>query len=237
MAKPTLYSVLVFSLLNVSFMTGGEPAFYPALQTYCEALPQDFSAISDERKEALREIGDFVIAQLEAGQPANLTYICTHNSRRSQFGQAWAKVAATYYGLTDKQIQTFSGGTEATAFNARSVAALRRAGLSVASDHDPANRRYTINMGASRSLPVMFSKKYTHEANPQKNFCAVMVCSQADEACPLVHGASARVSLPYEDPKNADGKPNETQAYDKTCRLIALETFYVFDYVKRKLNE
>lgn len=145
-------------------------------------------------------------------------------------------MAAEHYGF-GSQVATFSGGTEATAFNARAVAALRRAGLAIESGGNPENPDYTVSYGQSLALPAMFSKKYGHAPNPETDCCAVMVCSQADEACPLVRGASARVSLPYQDPKNSDGKPGEAHAYDQTCRLIAGEAFYVFDYVQRKMNQ
>ncbi len=220
-----------------SFMTETPTKLRPDLQKYCETLPQEFSQITEERKADLHEIGDFVVKKLKANEPVNLTYICTHNSRRSQFGQVWAKVAAAYYGLNDKQIQTFSGGTEATAFNARAVAALQRICFAIETDKDPKNPNYTVKFSEANAPLKTFSKVYKDQANPQKNFCAVMVCSQADEACPIVYGAEARVSLPYEDPKNSDGRPNETQAYNETCRLIAREAFYVFDYAHKQLAE
>jgi len=212
----------------------------PDLQKYCETLPKEFSQISAERKEMLREIGDFVVKKRKAGEPVNLIYICTHNSRRSQFGQVWAKVAAAYYSLDDKQVQTFSGGTEATAFNARAVAALERIGIAVETDTsetdiNPKNLNYIVKFSDTHTPLRMFSKIYKNIANPQKKFCAVMVCGQADEACPIVYGAEERVSLPYEDPKNSDGKLNEVQAYDETCRLIAREAFYIFEYAQKQL--
>ena len=54
-------------------------------------------------------------------KPLNLIFICTHNSRRSHMGQLWAQVAAFYYGI--EHVYCYSGGTEATAFNPRSVKA------------------------------------------------------------------------------------------------------------------
>ncbi len=230
-------SAFLFTIAQFGSMTTTPTRLRPDLQKYCETLPSEFARISDERKESLREIGDFVVKKLKANEPVNLTYICTHNSRRSQFGQVWAKVAAAYYGLNAKQVQTFSGGTEATAFNARAVAALKRIGFTVDTDSDPKNPNYVVKFSESDSPLKMFSKVYKDGFNPQKAFCAVMVCSQADEACPIVYGAEARVSLPCEDPKNSDGKPNEAKAYDETCRLIAREAFYVFDYVKKQLSE
>ena len=214
MAKPILLLVLACGLFNSSFMTDTKPVFYPVLQTYCETLPGDFSKIPEERKETLREIGGFVVAQLNAKQPVNLTYICTHNSRRSQFGQVWAKVAAVYYGFGNR-VFTFSGGTEATAFNVRAVAALQRAGFVTDDDRNPKNPNHTVRFSESQSLPVMFSKRYSDEANPKSEFCAVMVCSQADEACPLVYGASARVRCPTKIRKMPTASPTKPKPMTK----------------------
>ena len=44
----------------------------------------------------------------------------------------WARVAAYRAGFTE--VETYSGGTEITAFNPRAVAALRRAGFRVEGD-------------------------------------------------------------------------------------------------------
>jgi hypothetical protein len=54
-----------------------------------------------------------------------------------------------------------------------------------------------------------------------------MTCTEADGACPLVHGAALRVSLPYDDPKAADGTREETARYDERARQIALEMTYL----------
>ena len=57
-------------------------------------------------------------------------------------------------------------------------------------------------------------------------FAAVMTCSHADKACPLVYGASARFSTPYVDPKVSDGTPEERDTYDERCAQIAREMLY-----------
>ena len=43
--------------------------------------------------------------------------------------QIWAQTAAYYYGLNN--VHTFSGGTQATACNCRTVAAMRRVGFAI----------------------------------------------------------------------------------------------------------
>src|SRR5690606_36339836 len=94
------------------------------------------------------------------------------------------------------------------------------------------NPVYKVSYGAGTEPLKAFSKKYDDASNPQSNFCAIMTCSQADEACPVVKGASARVAVPYDDPKAFDGTPQETTKYDDRCKQIATETFYVFSKVK-----
>ncbi len=207
----------------------------PDLDKYCKALPK--AEISKERKKTLEELGDFVVTKLKAGKVAKLNFICTHNSRRSQFGQAWAMAAAHYKGLDVKMIETYSGGTEATAFNPRAVAALQRAGFDITSDGQENNPRYTLKFAPEAKTLTMFSKKYSDEFNPKDGFCAIMVCSQADEGCPVVFGSEKRISHSYTDPKKDDEKPTETASYDATCKLIAQEMMYAFEYAAKKLKK
>jgi hypothetical protein len=58
-----------------------------------------------------------------------------------------------------------------------------------------------------------------------------MVCTQADEGCPVVLGAEARFSLPYQDPKAYDGTAQQAEQYDARCRQIAREMFFVMSVV------
>ena len=101
--------------------------FNPELMKYCKKLENDFSNINPERKESLKNISGYIIDKINNQQSANLIFICTHNSRRSHFGQIWAHTAAFYYSI--KNIHTFSGGTEATAFNINAINALKRVGF------------------------------------------------------------------------------------------------------------
>lgn len=209
------------------------PEFNPELTEYCTTLSQEFNLIPEDRLQSLEEMGDYIVEKQEQAKPAQLLFICTHNSRRSQLGQIWALAAARFYGI--KNISTFSGGTGATAFNPRAVSTLKRAGFKLTGESsDQGNPRYELLSGTFRS-DVMFSKKYSDPENPSENFCALMVCSQADQACPVVPGASDRISLPYEDPKEFDGTDQENSAYDKRCRQIGREMFYLMNYVSSRI--
>ncbi len=202
--------------------------FYPELSDYIESVLPGMEVLSAGRREHLSEIAGFVRQQIEAGQPAKLTFICTHNSRRSHFGQIWAATAATYFEL--EKVETYSGGTEATAFNPRAVAAIRRAGFRVENPGGD-NPRYFVRMGEAVPPLVCFSKTYDDPFNPREDFAAIMTCSEADMNCPFVPGAALRVPVAYDDPKEADNTPEEVSRYDERCRQIATEMFYLFSLV------
>nr|MBX2815413.1 protein-tyrosine-phosphatase [Saprospiraceae bacterium] len=85
---------------------------------------------------------------------------------------------------------------------------------------------------ADENEMLLFSKRFAAEFNPQNNFIAVMVCGEADRACPIVPGAFARVSLPYEDPKAADNTPAEGRSYDDKVREIGREILFMVKCLK-----
>jgi len=206
--------------------------FDEKLVSYQESLPDEFDQIPEKRKNNLRETGEYILNAYTQSKEARLLFICTHNSRRSQFGQLWAQTAAYYYELTG--IKTYSGGTEVTAFNHRVVDVLKRTGFTIILNSENENNpKYAVKPGNHFPGFIMYSKKYDNEINPENNFCAVMVCSDADEACPVVTGAVKRISLPYNDPKEFDGTSLETKKYDDCCREIAREMFFAMDYVKK----
>lgn len=204
--------------------------FYPQLMQYLAEATSRFDMIPSDRKVELAKVADYIRDRLSKSQPAELTFICTHNSRRSHLSQIWAQVAAEFYGL--KGVATYSGGTEATAFNPRAVAAMQRCGLKIVAD-DPAasNPRYSVFASDSATPQVCFSKAYGDAPNPSMGYCAVMTCSQADDACPLVMGCDLRMPIRYEDPKVADDTEQESQRYDERCAQICGEMLYMMSLV------
>lgn len=197
------------------------------LRTYCKDRIAEFDKISKERKVILDEIRSYFVQSIVLKDKCQLLFVCTHNSRRSQFAQVWAKVASEYYGVKQELLHTYSGGTEVTACNERTIKALSRVGFSVVSDGSETNPRYTLTTLNNAQLPL-FSKKYNSESNPKEGFAAVMVCSQADETCPFIVGCEKRISLGYVDPKRADGTAEESATYDETSKEIAREMLYIF---------
>jgi len=208
------------SLLLMFTLTGNPiAAFAPTADLLPVTLPE-------ERLTELQELAAAI-----AGGETSLVFICTHNSRRSHMAQLWAQAAAFHLGLND--VNTYSGGTEVTAFNARAVAALERAGWTAAVEGtEGRNPVHTLRAEGVPAQPC-WSKRYDDAANPTSGFVAVMTCSEADGACPVVFGASARFALPYIDPKVSDGTPEESATYDARSAQIAAEMLYVMQTAAR----
>lgn len=185
-----------------------------------------FDAIPESKKSILQELTAFLKNKLYKEEIAEIVFVCTHNSRRSQMSQIWAHAAAVYYGITG--VKCYSGGTEETAFNPRSVKVLQKSGFIIKQISRVENSLYHIYLSEGSEPILGFSKEFAHIGNPQSKFCAIMTCTDADEACPFVPGAEKRISLPYEDPKRTDGTSFEEQAYHNSSLEIAREMFFVF---------
>ena len=184
----------------------------------------DNSTISDQRKELLKPLKEYLSSKIKQKSVVNLNFICTHNSRRSQLSEVWAKIIGDFYGLN---INTFSGGIEITACNERTINSLSRLGFKI-KNLGGENPHYEIKYADNKTPITLFSKLYDDPANPKTGFAAVMSCSHADENCPFIPGAEKRISLPYEDPKAYDNTADEAKIYDERSIQIATEMKYVF---------
>lgn len=203
----------------------------PTLQTTTNRLIKNFDAISNERKELLKQLTMFVEKRVQTGKTVHLNFICTHNSRRSHLSQLWAQAAAHYYNVPD--VQSYSGGTEATAFNPRAVKAMQQAGFDISAIKDGENPVYKVRFADGAKSVTAFSKKFDDPFNHNKDFAAVMTCSHADENCPLVFGATGRIALTYDDPKEFDGTAQEAAKYQERVEQIGTEILYAFSQVKK----
>lgn len=198
----------------------------PPILTYIKRAITEFDSIPIERKQILSKIAEYIKSKKE--QPTNLIYICTHNSRRSHYGQIWGAVAAHYY--HHPEIKTYSGGTEATSFNANAILALQKIGFEFNTHQTDVNPIYEVKFGENLSTSC-FSKRYDDKANPSSNFAAIMTCSDADENCPFIVGADVRIATTYDDPKAFDNTPFQDEKYTERCLQIAIETLYAFSLI------
>lgn len=198
---------------------------FDSIKKYGQSLVNEFDLIPSERKILLEKISNYISSKKKGNKNVNLVFICTHNSRRSHFGQVWAKVAADYYQI--ENVNTFSGGTEATAFNQNAIDAFKRVGFRIEKATEDKNPIYHV-FHSDDHFSICFSKVYDHPQNPQKEFAAIMTCSDAEENCPFIPGVELQIATTYDDPKAFDNTSLQNEKYDERCRQIARECFYVF---------
>ena len=163
-----------------------------------------------------------------------VNFICTHNSRRSHFSEILFRTAALHYELN--HVQTFSGGTEGTALYPVVAQSCKRFGFEIIEMQACEQRAWKIfhpTLETESTTPLLFSKVYSHELNPQEGYHAIMVCDSANEACPVVFGAKERHSLMFVDPKRSDGTEQQSKVYDETLVHIASE----LGYIARRVSE
>jgi protein-tyrosine-phosphatase len=205
---------------------------YPEIQFLCAELSQKFDMIPKDRKKILLALASTISETKDKYGFCQLVAICTHNSRRSQAAQLWLKVAASYYNITE--VYTYSGGTEATAFNFRMITAMERLGFLIETLNHFPNPKYHVSISEDDYLmDIFYSKKYDESYNPQSAFIALVLCGEAEASCPVVKGALERHYVPFDDPSHSDGLEGEYKAYADSLIQIGREILYCFSKVKR----
>lgn len=248
--KKTLFAIIAIAMNHLPLKSQS----FDVLDTYWTKVEANLSAVPADRQDELKSLAQYIAKSIKADGTADVIFICTHNSRRSHFGQIWAAAAAHHLGISG--VRTYSAGTEATAFNPRAIAAVERAGMIAEHIPDPIllqrldtsnkqlqfvnavdlnNKVMMITAGKGAAPIFCFSKTLDHPVNPTADFAAVMTCSSADAACPTVRGANFRVAIPYVDPKVSDGTAEEAATYDARCFQIATEMLWVMKAVQKQL--
>lgn len=222
-------------------MPASRAKLFAKLRSHADYLTTTFDMIDQPHRQAAHQLAQWMVANYEAGKSIEVIVVCTGNSRRSILGASMGNVAAAYYGLND--VRFYSGGTAPSAFNRRTVAALRDVGFEVTDTGQEAKR------GSAKTLNPMlriqwgegletieFSKRFSDEGNPRSGFAALMVCSEADAECPTVPGAALRLATPYLDPKTYDGSAFEAAKYNERRDDVGRMMLAALCQVRRELN-
>ncbi|MCB1140210.1 MAG: hypothetical protein KDK23_15745 [Leptospiraceae bacterium] len=210
------------------------------------------------RNAEIMRLADYLRAARNEGHAPRLLFVCTHNSRRSQLARAAAPLLyhriCLQLGIEKLPfLQAHSGGSETTRVHPNTVRALLRSGFAL----EKGNSAIPVSIPAADAahngsdaeldsfyqttenpiIPLrdpeghfleLFSKLLDHPTNPGSGFAAIMVCSNADEACPVVKGADIRISLPFQDPGHKDDTPEAQEAYDRALEAISRDLCSAF---------
>ena len=188
-------------------------------------------SVSEERKEVLQPLVDYIQDKVNLNDTIRLNFICTHNSRRSHLSQIWAQTMAFQFGINN--VFCYSGGTEATAMFPKVGETLIKQGFEIQQLSKNKNPVYAIKFSENEAPIIAFSKTYFDDFNPKSNFGAIMTCNNADEGCPMVFGAEARFPIKYDDPKAFDGTEIMNEKYTERSLEIASEMCFVFAQINK----
>lgn len=192
------------------------------------------SAPSDRYRKALLDaIAVTLAADLKRGEAVDLLFVCTHNSRRSQLAQVWVQTWAAHYDLNG--LACYSGGTEVTRVHPAVLQSLATQGFVTTQHGNGDQPTWQIARTDAALNCTLFSKRYDDASIPRTGLTVVTTCSDADRTCPYVPGSKERYGLTYEDPKHADGTPQEAATYAAKSLEIASEWHYIITQIAKSI--
>ncbi len=181
-----------------------------SLDKYIENL--DSVTLKDYQEKRVKKISQELKSLVNTYK--KVVFICTHNSRRSQLCEVWARILSNRFNLN---LSFFSAGTEKTEVYGEAIKSLERAGMD-----------FTIvgNNILIQNKIELHSK--TLDEIKEDEFISLITCSDAEKNCPIDPRSKKNIKLFYDDPKKYDGTKEESDEYDKTCKLIASELNRIF---------
>lgn len=194
------------------------------IQSYASTLPA-------EKSDRVKRLSLSLQNALQSKGKLNLIFICTHNSRRSQFSEVWAHALIHHYDLA-QYFKSFSAGTEVSRVHPAVLNTLKRQGFQI----DSSDEQIQIS-GDDIPVKRLYSKDIDDESLVHEAAYTIMVCAQADENCPYIDWASERFSLPLHDPGVADGTEKESDSYRQCSEEIASLLKGVFELIKQRIDD
>lgn len=192
----------------------------------CRLFFKRLKMITENRKEKLKILSEYISNKLQNNQSVNLIFICVQNSRRSHLAQAIAQHYAFKYGI--QNVFCYSGGVEVTQIHSNTLKALKKMGYTLTLKENGENPVYELKYDSTPSSILLYSKNFEEVTKHLKNFAAVMVCAETESNCPYVPGAEKKILIPYNDPKIADYTENAIEEYLKVAQQIEEEMNFVF---------
>jgi len=169
----------------------------------------DSASISEERLLELDNLAELTLNTINKHGQAELLFVCTHNSRRSQIAELLCFAILNYFKV--EEIDCLSAGTEQTHVNKRIIKAMRSAGFGIETSGFGDHIKYDL-ITENAMVKVLYSKTLDHILRKGPSMITVMVCDDADQNCPYVPD-TIRFSLNYTDPKFSDDSPEEPHVY------------------------
>jgi arsenate reductase len=125
-----------------------------------------------------------------ANDKGRVLFLCTHNSARSQMAEGLLRA------LGGERFEAFSAGTAATHVRPLAIRAMAELGIDISGQ-------------TSKTLDRYLDQPFD---------AVITVCDQANEACPVFFGATARLHWSFPDPSRATGTEEQQLAVYREVR-------------------
>src|SRR5947207_7335210 len=142
------------------------------------------------RRTRVRALLDTLVPHRSLALTQRVLFLCTHNSARSQMAEGLLR------SLGGDRFEAFSAGTEATRVRPLAIRAMAELGIDIA-------------MQESKTLDGYLRERFDK---------VIMVCDDANEACPVFYGARERLHWSFPDPSKATGTDEEQLAFYRQVR-------------------
>ncbi len=206
---------------------------YPILNEYVRDFPESFRKIPEERRYRLNEIVYFLEEQKQGEAPLQVLFISTADNTIGQMARVWSEAAAYYFGF--KNYEAYSGGMDPSKITEKTITTLEKAGFIAYRIDVEGLKVYRLKYSYNLKPVNLFAKKIRHPSNPRHEFMAVFVDENAEINVQNVKGTYKRLFLSYEDPAGHDGTDMADETYQERCRQVAVEMFYVFSNLRKRL--
>lgn len=235
LVKLSIQVCLVFSMIFLQNHGTSFKPLYPILNEYVKDFPKEFRKIPEDRRYRLNELVYFLEEQERNNAPLQLVFLSTNQSSVSHMAQVWSKTAAYHFGFSG--FESYSAGIKPHDISVKTIMTLEKSGFIVYKTDVNNTGVYKVKYSYNLKPIVLFSKKNGHVRNPNDNFMAVFVDKNADMNTQNIRGTYNRLLLNYEDPVGYEGSDQEDQVYEESCRQLAVEMFYVFSQLRKRLKD
>ena len=194
---------------------------------YLNKISSEDISLSEARREQVEEIERGIKRLFVSHDSLNIVFLCTHNSRRSQFAEFFGRAWVNYFDIAHMEV--YSAGVELTQVHNHVADALDEAGFLVSRSPIAMGNQYPIVlMGSDRISRQLYSKTISDELLPKYDFITIAVCDHAAESCPIMPGSLGRFVLPFTDPGKYDDTSNALSHYRDTRDEIAQTLYSLF---------
>ena len=203
----------------------GRSQLFPYLQQYVRDFNREFARIPEDRRHRLDRIASDLRRRQENGQTLQVFLFDTFQETLAPMVHLWLEAALRHSGQGN--IGVYSGGLLPEKLNQNALQALERAGFIIYRSQTEGIETFRVRYAFDTKATVIFSKKFDFTGNPRQRMYVIVLDEHAERNLPAPLQGPSRLSLLYFDPGSREKDPDVFSAYDRLCRQIAIEMFYL----------